>query len=69
MKKKTSTKRVVAVPHRGIQGAGSRPQTGGGLFQVSGMTFDTLQLNVASWIAVVCFFICGVMVANVLYRI
>ena len=29
----------------------------------------TLQLNVASWIAVVCFFIGGAFVANVLYRL
>ena len=29
----------------------------------------TLQLNVASWIAVVCFFIGGAVVANLLYRL
>ena len=29
----------------------------------------TLQLNVASWIALVCFFAGGVLVANLLYRL
>ena len=29
----------------------------------------TMQLNVASWIAVICFFIGGVVVANLLFRV
>ena len=29
----------------------------------------TLQLNVASWIAVICFFVGGAVVANLMYRI
>ena len=29
----------------------------------------TLQLNVASWIAVICFFIGGAIVANLMFRI